>query len=302
MKLFKHIAVALAIGVFGMGSASAALRVIATTPDLADLVGRIGGDYVKVESLTRGTEDIHGVPQRPSFVTKLNRADAVVHIGLGAEHAFLPALLDVAGNPNLLPGRKGYIDCSRYVSPLEVPTVLSRTEGDQHPDGNPHYNIDPRSGENMARAIAEGLSSLDPVHADAFNKNKEAFVAEWKGKLEEWRKASATTKGIKMVSQHKDMIYLAQFLGMDIVGEVEPKPGIAPSPKHLEDLSNKMKQSGVKLVINEVQYSDKTSRWLSAQTGAKIAKVATMGGAFPDSGTYFGMIDRNIANIMEAVK
>lgn len=300
--MIRNFLIALSILTAQSSLASAALRIVATTPDLADLVRRIGGDHVHVDSLAKGTEDIHAIPQRPSFVTLLNRADAVVHLGFGAEHAFLPAILEAASNPNLLPGGKGDINCSRHIKPLDVPMVISRTEGDQHPQGNPHYNIDPRSAESMARAIAEGLSSLDSSHADAYRKNQETFVTEWKAKMEEWEKMAVQTKGIKMVSQHKDMAYLAQFLGLEIIGEVEPKPGIAPSPRHLENLVQQMKQSGVKLIINEIQYSDKTSRWLSAETGAKIAKVATMGGAFPDSGTYLGMIDRNVKNILEAVQ
>src|SRR5437660_8997228 len=141
MKRIKALVYATGLIVLGILPSSATLQIVATTPDLADITRQIGGDLVKVESLAKGTEDIHAVPQRPSFIPKLNRADAVVLIGLEAEHAFLPALLEVAQNPNILRGRPGYIDASVDVTPLEVPTNLTRTEGEQHAQGNPHYNI-----------------------------------------------------------------------------------------------------------------------------------------------------------------
>src|SRR6185295_3368240 len=160
MKRFKALLLVLGL-MLGTRPAGAVLRIVATTPDLADITRQIGGDLVKVESLAKGTEDIHAVPQKPSFIPKLNQADGVVLIGLEAEHAFLPALLDVAQNPNILRDRPGYIDCSVHVTPLDVPTNLTRSEGEQHAQGNPHYNIDPRQGSHIADAIAEGLSRID---------------------------------------------------------------------------------------------------------------------------------------------
>ena len=282
--------------------AFAKLRVVATTPDLADVTRRIGGEFVDVESLAKGTEDIHAVPQRPSFIPKLNRADAVVLLGFDAEHAFLPALLDVAQNPKVMRGRTGYIECSENVSPLEVPTVLSRAEGEQHPLGNPHYNIDPRNGKIIAKEIADKLSVLDPSHAAVYEKNRQVFDRELELKIEEWRKLAASLKGTGAVSYHPSMAYLADFLGLKMEGTVELKAGIAPTPKHLEGLVSLMKKDNVKLILREVQYSQETADWLAQETGAKVATVATMGGAFPDSGTYFGMIDHNIHSILEALR
>ncbi|MBV9080652.1 MAG: metal ABC transporter substrate-binding protein, partial [Elusimicrobia bacterium] len=167
------------------GAKSAKLRIVSTTPDLADVTKQIGGDYVEVDSLAKGTEDVHAVPQRPSFVPRLHRADGVVLLGFEAEHAFLPALLDVAQNPKLLRGKIGYIDCSEDVTPVDVPTNLTRAEGEQHPMGNPHYNIDPRKGVNIADAIARGLSRLDPDHAADFDKNRQAFEKQLQDKIVE---------------------------------------------------------------------------------------------------------------------
>ncbi len=281
--------------------ASAKLNAIATTPDLADVARRVGGDRVKVESLAKGTEDLHAVPQRPSFVPKLNRADAVIFIGLGAEHSFLPALLEVAQNPAILPGQPGSIDCSEEIVPLEAGQNLSRSEGEIHPTGNPHYNIDPRKGGAIADAIAKGFTRLDPAGAESYAQNAAAFKAELAKRLEAWRKQAAALQGVKAVSYHRDMAYLAEFLGLVMSGEVEPKPGIAPTPRHLESLANAMNTHRVKLIVREVHFSAGSAQWLAQKTGAKVATIAVMGGAFPDSSDYFGMIDHNIGALLKAL-
>ena len=284
------------------GPAWAQLKIVATTPDLADVARRVGGDLVKVDTLAKGTEDIHSVPQRPSFIPKLAHADGVVHLGLWAEHSFLPALIEASANPELAPKMKGDIDCSRYILPMNVPAVISRDQGDQHPDGSPHYNTDPRKGKDIARAIAEGFARLDPNNASVYEKNRAAFDRELTDKMKQWAGKIARLKGVNAISYHKDMTYFADYLGVRLLGEIEPQPGIAPSPRHLEELIDRMKKERATLILFEVQYSDKAPKWVAAQTGAAIAPVATMGGAFSDSDTYIGMIDHNIASVLEAVK
>ena len=302
MNRTKNLFYAVLLTLMGIGPVNAALRLVATTPDMADVTRQIGGDWVTVESLAKGTEDIHAVPQRPSFVPKLNRADGVVLIGLEAEHAFLPALLDVAQNSKILRGRQGDIDCSKYVVPLDVPTVVSRAEGEQHPFGNPHYNFDPRQGEHIADAIVEGLSRLDPAHRSVYAANGDAFKKNLAGKMKEWAALAAPIKGKKAISHHPDMSYFAEYLGLELVDTVELKAGIPPTPKHLETLVQEMREQKVPLIIHEIQYPRDTAEWLAGQTGAKIADIATMGGAFPDSGTYFGMIEHNIRAVCDALK
>jgi zinc/manganese transport system substrate-binding protein len=280
----------------------AQLKIVATIPDLADIAKRIGGDLVSIETLAKGTEDIHAVPQRPSFIPKLASADGVVHLGLWAEHAFLPALIEASANSKLQPGQIGDIDCSSYVSAVDIPAVISRDQGEQHPDGNPHYNTDPRKGTAISRAIAEKFSKLDPKNSSIYEKNRVAFDQALAEKIKEWDRKLSSLKGIKAVAYHKDMAYFSNYLGISLIGEIELKPGIAPSPRHLEELVVQMKQENAKLILFEIQYSDKTAKWLAEQTGAKIAPVATMGGAFPDSNTYFGMIEHNLNSVLEVIK
>ena len=170
-------AVAVFILWFSAGAAEAALRVVASLPDVADMTRQIGGERVSVESIALGSQDPHKVPVKPSFVTKLNRADALVVQGLGLEHAFLPALLEVASNPKILPTGPAYIDASIYVQPLEIPTSQNRAQGELHPLGNPHFNLDPVQGRLMARAIADGLTRVDPAGASTYQAGLERYTA-----------------------------------------------------------------------------------------------------------------------------
>ncbi|MBI3563856.1 MAG: zinc ABC transporter substrate-binding protein [Elusimicrobia bacterium] len=282
------------------------LQVVATVPELGDIASRIGGARAKVETLARGSEDIHQVVMRPSLVPKLNRADAVVYLGLTVEHSFLPGLLNVAANPNLRadPVRSclgpGCIDCSEGVAVLEKPESLSRAEGEIHPYGNPHYNLDPEDGIVIARNVAAGLSRVDPEHAADYQKNLKAYLAELEPKLAEWRAWVAPLKGLKAVSYHQDVAYLARFTGLRFVGTLEPKPGVAPTPSHLERLVAKMKQEGVTLIVREQQYDPKFPQFLADNTGAKVATIGTMAKALPGADTFIKMSEANLKAVLAA--
>jgi len=283
------------------------LQVVATIPELGDIAFRIGGANAKIDVLARGTEDIHQVVMRPSLVPKLNRADAVVYLGLTVEHSFLPGLLNVAANPNLRADAvkqcvgPGCIDCSEGLVVLEKPESLSRAEGEIHPFGNPHYNLDPEDGALIARNIAAGFSRVDPARAEDYRKNLKAYLAELDAKLVEWRKWVAPLKGLKAVSYHKDVAYLERFTGLEFVGTLEPKPGVAPTPTHLEKLVEKMKREKVGLIVREQQYDPKFPEFLAEHTGAKIATIGTMAKAFPDADTFIRINEHNLRAILAAV-
>lgn len=287
---------------------AAKLRVVATLPELVDIASRVGGDLVSVDGLARGTEDIHQIVMKPSFVTKLNRADAVVYLGLTVEHVFLPGLLDVARNPKMRPDPdtanclgSGCIDCSTGVKVLDKPETLSRAQGEIHPQGNPHYNLDPENGRLIARNIAAGLSRVDPAHAADYEKNLKAYLAELEPKLAEWRKLVAPLKGVKAVSYHKDVPYLGAFTGIEFVDTIELKPGVAPTPTHLAELVGKMKERKVTLIVREQQYDAKTPAWLAGQTGAKVAVVGTMANSLPGAETFIKFSEANLRNLLKAV-
>jgi len=283
------------------GSAHAALRVVATLPDVADMARQIGGARVDVTTIAEGSQDPHKVPVKPSFVTKLNRADVLVVQGLGLEHAFLPGLLEVANNPKILPEGGAYIDASIHVQPLEVPTSMNRSQGELHPLGNPHISLDPVRGKLMARAIAEGLARVDPAGAPAYQAGLARFEALLDRKIAEWERLAAPLRGAKAVSYHQDLAYVADRYGLDLVGTIETKPGVPATPAHLEELVDTMKREQVKLVIREVAYEMPLAQTVADRTGARVATISTMAGGLPGAESYVDFIEANLTALVQAL-
>lgn len=293
------------IGMLALGTASpvaAALRVVATTPDVADMARQIGGERVSVDTIATGSQDPHKVPVKPSFVTKLNRADALVVNGLGLEHAFLPALLEVASNAKILPSGPAYIDASVYVEALEVPRSQNRAQGELHPLGNPHISLDPVRGKQMARAIAEGLERVDPAGASAYRAGLASFSALLERKIAEWEHLAAPLRGLKAVSYHQDLPYLAQRYGLELVGTIETRPGVPATAGHLEELIDTMKRERVTLVIREVAYEMPLAQTLAERAGARVATIATLAGGLPGTQGYLDSIDANLRALLDAAQ
>jgi zinc/manganese transport system substrate-binding protein len=284
------------------GSATGAkkIRVVATIPDLADMARQVGGDLVEVSSLATGVENIHNVPMKPSFAVVLNRADVVLLVGLEAEHAFLPGLLEAARNPKILRDAPGYIDCSVYVTPLEIPTRIDRTLGDIHPMGNPHINFDPVLGKSMVRAMADGLSRNYPEYSATFQKNASAYLATLDQAIARWKVEAAPLKGKKLVSYHPDMIYFAERFGMEAFGTIEIRPGIDPTPSHVADLIDRMRRSHVDVVVRELSYPANLAESIAKQTGAKLVELPSMAGGSPETKDYISFIDYNVKTMVKA--
>jgi zinc/manganese transport system substrate-binding protein len=285
-----------------LGEAAAKIRVVATIPDLADMARHIGGDLVEVTSIATGVEDIHAVPMKPSFAVLLNRADVVLLVGLEAEHAFLPGLLEAARNPKILRDAPGYIDCSTYVTPLEVPTRIDRALGDQHPMGNPHINLDPVLGKDMARAIAEGLANNYPEYASTFQANLTAYLATLDEAIARWEREAAPLRGIKLVSYHPDLIYFAERFGMKAVGTIEIRAGVDPTPGHIADLEEQMRKQKVELVVRELHYPANLAETVAQATGAKLVELPAMVGGVPEAKDYISFIDYNLRTVLKAVQ
>lgn len=285
----------------GASAAGAALRVVATLPDVADMTRQIGGERVSVETIGQGNQDPHKVPVKPSFVTKLNRADALVVQGLGLEHAFLPALLEVASNPKILPGGPAYIDASQYIQPLDVPSSQSRAQGELHPLGNPHFNLDPVRGRLMAKAIAAGLARVDPAGAADYQAGLERFLAQLDAKIAEWEQRAAPLRGVKAVSYHQDLVYLADRFGLVLVGTIETKPGVPATPRHLEELVETMQREQVRLVIREIAYELPLAQTVAERTGARVATISTLAGGLPGTQGYLDSLDANLTALLAAV-
>jgi zinc/manganese transport system substrate-binding protein len=280
----------------------AKIRVVATIPDLADMARNIGGDLLEIKSLATGVEDIHAVPMKPSFATLLNRADVLLLVGLEIEHAFLPALLEAARNPKILPSTPGYIDCSVYVVPLEVPTRIDRALGDQHPMGNPHINLDPVAGKDIARAIADGLARNYPEHEATFKQNLAAYLTTLDTAIARWQREATPLRGVKFVSYHPDMLYFAQRFGMEPAGTIEIRPGVDPTPGHIVALEERMRREGIKLVVRERHYPAGLAETIAQRTGAKLVELPVMVGGVPEARDYVSFIDYNMRTMLKVVQ
>ncbi len=281
-------------------AAAQKIGVVTTIPDLADITRQIGKDRVSVRSLTLGVRDIHSVQVKPSMVSLLNRADVVVLMGLSLEHAFLPALLDVAANPRISRGGIGHIDTSSGVVPLGPPETLSRRGGDVHPAGNPHYNLDPVLGKLIARNIAEGLSKAHDEHRSFFMKNLQAYTAELDRRIAGWQKAARSLDGVQFVSYHDNWAYFAKRYGMRQFGTLELAAGIGPTPAHIVQLVERMKAARVPLVVYGT-YPSRLPQRVAREVGAAVVPAPLYVGGRPGVDTYVKLIDYLVTHVSKAV-
>jgi len=272
-------------------SASAQIRVVATTPDLASVAKEIGGDKVSVVALAKPTEDPHYVDAKPSHIVTLNRADALIEGGAELELGWLPPLLENSRNSKISAGAPGRIVASDGVKMLEIPTSFDRSKGDVHSLGNPHFMIDPVTVKIIARNIAGHFAQIDPKNAATYNGNLTRFNTRLDAKYAAWQKELAPYRGARIVTYHKDFMYLGDRFGLTIVDELEPKPGIAPSPAHLAQVIGKMKSTNAKVILVQPFQNRKTAETVARQTGATVLDVPQQPGAAPNTTTYFDMMD-----------
>jgi zinc/manganese transport system substrate-binding protein len=293
---------AAAIAFTAVPAQAAKVRVVTTLTDLADFTRNIGGDHVTVFSLATGVEDTHGVPMKPSFVPEMNRADLLILVGFGCEHAFLPALLEASKNPRIQYGQPGYVDCAKGVVPAEVPKSTDHSAGDVHPYGNPHYILDPVWAKTAIENIYNALVEFAPQYREDFTRNRDAYLAQLDGKIAQWEKELAPVKGVKFVSYHEHWIYFSKRFGLVYFGTIELKPGIDPTPKHIENLISSMKAEHVALVVREPQFPEKVPALVARQAGAKLAKLPIMPGGVPNTETYIKMMDYIVHTIADNLK
>ena len=294
-----HRAAALALFAIAATGASAAaqIRVVATTPDLASIAREIGGDKVTVVALAKPTEDPHFVDAKPSHIVTLNRAGALIEGGAELELGWLPPLLENSRNGKIAAGAPGRIVASEGIKMLEVPTSFDRSKGDVHSLGNPHFLIDPVNVKIIARNIADHFSQIDPKNAATYNGNLARFNTKLDAKFADWQKQLAPYRGARIVTYHKDFVYLAQRFGLNIVDELEAKPGIAPSPAHLAEVIGKMKSTNAKVILVQPFQNRKTAETVARQTGATVLDVPQQPGAVANTASYFDMMDHLVATL-----
>ena len=288
-----------AVLLVGLGArAEAKLRVVTSIETLADLSRQVGGDRVDVTSLSRGVQDPHFVDAKPSLVLALNRADALVYVGLDLEIGWLPPLVQQARNGRIQRGQAGNIDASTAIRPEDVPNVPSdqlRAMGDIHPLGNPHYWIPPNNARAIARLLVARFAALDAAGADTYKAALARFEAQLANKEKQWESAAAPLRGTRIVTFHKSWSYVARWLGMEEVGYIEPKPGIPPTANHTAQLVEVMKKTGVRLVVVESFYPSTMAKFVAENGKARLVAAPSNVGATSAIKTYFDLVDAVLA-------
>ena len=287
----------------GASPALAKVRIVSTLQDFASISQSIGGDMVEADALAKGYQDPHFVDAKPSFILKLSKADLLLVAGLELEIGYLPPLIDQSRNAKIHPGGAGYLDMSVGCDILERPTAqVTRAMGDVHPYGNPHYWTDPNNGRIIARAIAAKLSALDPSNAAAYQKNLAAFEAKLAEKDKEWLTKMAPYANAKVITFHRSWPNFAKHFKLDVVGEIEPKPGIPPSPTHTLEIINLISSQKIKAILVEPYFDLKTPKYMAGKTGASVVIAYPSVGGLPEIKDYFGLFDHDVDALVKALK
>jgi zinc/manganese transport system substrate-binding protein len=294
---------ALVIAMLGSANAFAAINVITSTQDLASIVKEVGGDKVTVEPLAKGYQDPHFVEAKPSFILKLNRADLLVAIGRELEIGWLPPLITQSRNSKIQPGSPGYLDASQNARILDIPTgAITRAMGDVHPQGNPHYWLDPDNGRRIAQQVQGKLTELSRGDAAYFAQRYADFDRRLVDATRRWKATMAPYKGTKVVTYHRSWPNFADAFGLDVIGYIEPKPGIPPSPAHTLDLEQEMKRQNVKIILVEPYFDLKTPNAIARDTGAKVLVMPPSVGGVKEVNDYFQLFDYDINLLVNAIK
>ena len=302
-KLIWIATVAAILALVPRAHARAGISVMTSTEDLASLVREVGGDKVSVEALAKGYQDPHFVEAKPSFVLKLHSADLLVVVGRDLEVGWLPPLITQSRNSKIQPGGSGYLDASLSARILDIPSgQITRAMGDVHPQGNPHYWLDPRNGRLMAKAIQDKLSGLSAGDAAYFAQRYADFDRRLSEAEKRWQATMAPSKGLKIVTYHRSWPNFAEVFGLDVVGYVEPKPGIPPSPAHILDLTQAMKQQGIKIILVEPYFDLQTPNKLARDNGAQFVVMPPSVGCVKDVQNYLQLFDYNINLLISAIK
>jgi len=277
------------------------LNVVTATTDMAALTQEVGGDKVNVESLAKGYQDPHFVEAKPSFLLKLRQADLLISVGLQLEIGWLPPLITQSGNSKIQVGAAGYLDASQFAEILEIPQgTVTRAEGDVHPLGNPHYWLDPDNGRRIAKGIAAKLADMDPADADYFQQRFQDFDKRLTAAEQKWDAEMKPYRGRKVVTYHRSFPNFAKHFGLNVIGYVEPRPGIPPTPSHTLELIQLMKRENCKVVLVEPYFDLKTPQSIGRETGAQVVVYLPSVGGEKQVTNYFELFDYDIALLIKA--
>jgi ABC-type Zn uptake system ZnuABC Zn-binding protein ZnuA len=283
---------------------AAQVKVVATTEDLASLAREVGGTKVSVTGLAKGYQDPHFVDPKPSFILAVSRADLLIVVGRELEIGWLPPLINSSRNAKIQVGSAGYLDASGNVKILEIPTgQITRAMGDVHPQGNPHYWLDPSNGRRIAQAIKDRLGQLDPGDRAYFDQRYADFDSRLAAAEKRWDAAMAPYKGAKIVTYHRSWPNFMERFGLNVIGYVEPKPGIPPTPSHTTDLVQEMKRQGAKLIVVEPYFDLKTPQAIvNAIGGGEVLVLAPSVGGSKEATDYIQLFEYDVNTLAAALK
>jgi zinc/manganese transport system substrate-binding protein len=300
-----YFVVALVLGLLMLPTSAVAkkLNVVTSTTDLAALAQEVGGDRITVDAIARGYQDPHFVEAKPSFLLKLRQADLLISVGLQLEIGWLPPLITQSGNPRVQVGANGYLDASQFAEILEIPTgQVTRAMGDVHPLGNPHYWLDPDNGRRVAKGISEKLAELQPSDQAYFQQRFQDFDKRLTAAEKVWDEEMKPFHGRKLVTYHRSWPNFAKHFGLDVVGYVEPRPGIPPTPSHTIELIQMMKRDNVKVIVVEPYFDLKTPNSIAQAVGGKVLVLLPSVGGEKQVTDYFKLFDYDIDLITKAFK
>lgn len=281
MKLFKTISVLSASVVLSLTAsfAYADLKIFATVPEWGALAEALGGSKVQVYTATTGLQDPHRIQARPSLIAKARNANLLIATGAGLEVGWLPTVQREANNAAIMPGQPGFMEVARSVRMLDVPTVVDRTMGDVHAEGNPHIQTDPRNLLPIARALSARMAQLDPENASYYQSQLDSFNQSWQANLQRWQKQAAPLRGVKVWYQHDGYPYMNAWLGLNQVGVLEPRPGVEPSSRQLAEVLQRQQTAQGRMVIASAYTNDAPAKWLSEKANLSVVILPfTVGG------------------------
>jgi ABC-type Zn uptake system ZnuABC Zn-binding protein ZnuA len=277
------------------------LNIVTATTDMAALAQEVGGDRISVDSIAKGYQDPHFVEAKPSFLLKLRQADLLIVVGLQLEIGWLPPLITQCGNPRIQVGANGYLDASQFAEILDIPSgAITRAMGDVHPLGNPHYWLDPDNGRRIAKGIAGKLGDLDPADASYFQEKFQDFDKRLTAAEQKWEAEMKPYHGRKVVTYHNSFPNFAKRFGLVVMGYVEPRPGIPPTPSHTIELIGLMKRENCKVVLVEPYFDLKTPNAIARDTGGVVVQYLPSVGGEKDVTDYFKLFDYDIALLTKA--
>lgn len=287
----------------GASSAAAQLRVVTSTTDLYDIARQVGGSRILARHISEGYQDPHFVEAKPSFVLDLAKADVWAFVGLDLEIGWMSVLLDGARNPRIRPSAPGYVDASKAIPVLDVPTgPVDRSQGDVHPLGNPHYWLDPNNGARIGQLFRDRFGSLDPAGAAEYAANAQAFEQRLEQATGGLAPLLAGIRDQPIVAWHTSWRYFAAFTGARIVGYIEPKPGVPPSASHLAGLILTMRREGARVIVMEPFYDRKTAETVASKAGARVLVLPSSVGGVRGVDDYVGLMTYNVERLTEALR